>query len=94
MQDDPLFLHQAHPLLLHLVGLVGQPEPGLHVLGNHRDVVVAHIRHPNDLEVLVLQDDLVVVLDLAQVKAGGGQVGFIPDLKNKSEPKNKGSDKY
>jgi len=64
VQDDPLLLHQPHPLLLHLVGLVRQPEPCFHVLGNHGDVVVAHVRHADDLEVLVLQDDLVVVLHL------------------------------
>ena len=47
------------------------------MLGDHRHVVVAHVWHPDHLQVLVLEDDLVVVLDLPEVEAGGCEVGLL-----------------
>ena len=77
VQQQPLLLHHPHPLLPHGRRLVGEPVAGLHVLRDHRDVVVAHVGHPDHFKVLVLEDDLVVVLDLPEVEAGGREVGLL-----------------
>ena len=77
VEQQPLLLHHADALLPHRGRLVREPVAGLHVLRDHRHVVVAHVRHPDHLEVLVLQDHLVVVLDLPEVEAGGRQVGLV-----------------
>ncbi len=47
-------------------------------------VVVEDGGGPDDLHVLVLQDDLGVVLALPEVEAGGREVGLLPGERKKS----------
>ena len=49
-------------------------------------IVEHHVGGPNDLQVLVLKDHLVVVLLSSQVEAGVGQIGMLPSGKKRELP--------